>query len=107
MNTPKTLFIVLVIFLVAAESSAQSPRGRGARRTVGGKPATPQPVAQPEPSPAPASEAPPSAPIPLAVVNGQSITSADIDPKVREEVEALEGRIAEARRQILELQVNT
>jgi protein-disulfide isomerase len=41
------------------------------------------------------------------MVNGQSITSADINPKVREEIEALEGRLAEARRQILEIQVNT
>jgi protein-disulfide isomerase len=40
-------------------------------------------------------------------VNGESITSANLDPKVRQEVEALEPRIAEARRQILELQVNT
>ena len=48
-----------------------------------------------------------SAPIPLALVNGQSITSVDIDPKVRQEVDALDARIAEARRQVLELQVNT
>jgi protein-disulfide isomerase len=43
----------------------------------------------------------------LATVNGQSVTTADIDPKVRVEVEALEERIAEARRQILALQINT
>jgi protein-disulfide isomerase len=43
----------------------------------------------------------------LAIVNAQSITTAEINPKVREEIEALEGKIAEARRQILELQVNT
>jgi len=43
----------------------------------------------------------------LAIVNGQTITTADIDPKVREEVEAVDARIDEARRQILELQINT
>jgi protein-disulfide isomerase len=52
-------------------------------------------------------DAPPSAPIPLAIVNGESITSVNLDPKVRQEVEALEARITEARRQILELQINT
>lgn len=104
MNTVKTLFILLILFFVAAESSAQGPRRRG---PVALKPAT-QPVAQPEPVPSPATAvAVPSAPVPLALVNGQSITSADINPKVREEVEALEGRIAEARRQVLDLQVNT
>jgi len=105
MNTVKTLFILLILFFVTAESSAQGPRRRG---PVARKPATTQPVAQPEPVPSPATAvAVPSAPVPLALVNGQSITSADINPKVREEVEALEGRIAEARRQVLELQVNT
>lgn len=109
MNTVKTLFIVLLLFFVAAESFAQSPGRKGPRRPVAAKPAASQPVSQPEPSPSPSApaSAAPSAPIPLATVNGQSITTADIDPKVREEVEALEGRIAEAHRQILELQVNT
>jgi len=67
------------------------------------------PVSQPSPAPLAGTPpvARPSAPILLATVNGQSVTTADIDPKVREEVEALENRIAEARRQILELQINT
>ena len=109
MNTVKTLFILLILFFVSAESSAQAPRRRGARPTVARQPATAKPVSQPEPVSSPAADAIalPSASIPLAMVNGQSITSADINPKVREEVEALEGRLAEARRQILELQVNT
>jgi len=61
--------------------------------------------------PTPASAAPelasPRTPIALATVNGQSVTTADIDPKVRVEVEALDERIAEARRQVLDLQINT
>jgi protein-disulfide isomerase len=43
----------------------------------------------------------------LATVNGQNITTADIDPQAREEVEALEGKIADARKQILELEINS
>jgi protein-disulfide isomerase len=40
-------------------------------------------------------------------VNGQNITTADIDPRAREEVDALDGKIAEARKQILELEINS
>ena len=107
MNILKTFFIVGLLFALAAEVGAQGPRRRGTRAPATAKPAASQPLSQPQPVTTAPVAAVPSAPIPLAVVNGQSITSADIDPKVREEVDALEGRIAEARRQILELQVNT
>lgn len=108
MNTVKTLFIVLLLFLVVGESSAQTPRRRGARRRVVANPATTQP-SQPEPTPSTTTPAiaPPRAPIPLASVNGQIVTTAEIDPRVREEVEAVEARIDEARRQILDVQINT
>ncbi|MGH9907934.1 MAG: thioredoxin domain-containing protein [Pyrinomonadaceae bacterium] len=49
----------------------------------------------------------PKSPIALAIVNGQTITTADIDPRVREEVESLEESIGEARQQVLDLQINT
>lgn len=106
MNPVKTLSLALLLFFLVGESSAQSPRRRGTRRPVANP--TTQPVSQPEPVPSTSSAiAPPSAPIPLASVNGQIITTADIDPKVRQEVEAVEVRIVEARRQILDLQINT
>jgi protein-disulfide isomerase len=109
MKPVKTLFIVVLLFFVAAESTAQTPRRRGASRPVVPKPATTQATPQPAPTPSITAllAARPSAPILLATVNGQSVTTADIDPKVREEVEALEERIGEARRQILGLQINT
>jgi protein-disulfide isomerase len=109
MNSFKTLFIVLLLFFVVGESSAQTPRRRGARRPVVANPAISQPVSQPQPTPSTTTPAiaAPRAPIPLASVNGQIITSAEIDPKVREEVEAVEARIDEARRQVVDLQINT
>ena len=71
------------------------------------KPAVDQPASQPAAATlAPVATAP-SAPIPLATVNGESITSASLDPKVRQEIEALDARIREARRQVLDLQINT
>lgn len=106
MNITKMLFTVVFLVLVTAGSSAQTPGRRGARRPATAKPPTTQPVSPPTPTPTTAN-VPPSSPIPLATINGQSVTTADINPKVREEVEALESRIAEAGRQVLELQVNT
>lgn len=107
MNTAKSALFVLFLFLFAAESQAQAQRRRpGVRRPVVAKPAPAQPVAQPNPTPAPPVSTP-SDPVMLATVNGQSITTADIDPKVREEVDAIDTRIAEARRQVLDMQINT
>src|SRR5258705_9340829 len=106
MNTLKTLSIVVLLFFFTADAGAQAPRRRGTRRPVVAKPAVDQPVSQPQPDMVAPAVAP-SAPIPLATVNGESITTANIDPKVRQEVEALDARIAEARRQVLDLQINT
>jgi protein-disulfide isomerase len=105
MNTAKNVLFVLFLFLFAAGSQAQTQRRRP-RQPVVAKPAATEPAAQPNPTPAPPVSAP-SGPVMLATINGQSITTANIDPKVREEVDALDARIAEARRQVLEMQVNT
>jgi protein-disulfide isomerase len=43
----------------------------------------------------------------LAILNGQTITASDLDPAVTQEVAKLGGEIAQARHQILELQINT
>ena len=107
MNTLKTLSIVVLLFFFTADAGAQAPRRRGTRRPVVTKPAVDQPVSQPQPDMVAPAAVAPSAPIPLATVNGESITTANIDPKVRQEVEALDVRIAEARRQVLDLQINT
>ena len=105
MKTVKSVFIVLFVFLLSVES-ASGQRRRPVARPPAAKPAAAQPVAQPDPTPASPAPAP-SGPVLLATVNGQNITTANIDPKVRQEVDALDARLAEARRQILELQVNT
>jgi protein-disulfide isomerase len=96
--------MILLLLNLASPTSAQSPRRRRASR-----PATARSAADAATQPAattPSSETAP-APVLLATVNGQNITTAEIDPKVREEVEGLEARIVAARRQILELQINT
>ncbi|MGH9871442.1 MAG: thioredoxin domain-containing protein [Pyrinomonadaceae bacterium] len=107
MNTIKTLVLVVLLFSFSAEASAQAPRRRGTKRPVITKPAENPPVSRPMPEVVTVVDPGPRAPIPLATVNGESITTANIDPKVRQEVEALDARIAEARRQVLELEINT
>lgn len=93
--------IILLLFAPIAANAQTTRRQRPARRDV----AKPGPAAQP--TPANAVERPPAAPVLLAVVNGQNVTTGEIDSRVRKEVETLNDRIAEARRQILELQINT
>jgi protein-disulfide isomerase len=108
MNTPTTFSTILLLVLIAGEVSAQSPRKRGPSRPAASKPVASE-VVPPTPTPSPVEQtiAPPMAPVLLATVNGQNVTTADIDPSARQEAEALEGKIAEARRQILDLEVNT
>lgn len=108
MNPFKLVFLIALVCLTAGELLGQTPRRRGTRTSAVSKPVIPAP-AQPSPA-APVSTAPaprPTGPTLLAIVNGQNITTADIDPKVRQEFDAVEERIAEARRQILALQINT
>lgn len=82
--------------------------GQSPRRSPTGSQAAPKPtVAAPTPAPTPAIAAEPLSDKPIAIINGQAVTVSDIDPQVRQEVEQLGPRIADARRQVLDLQINT
>jgi protein-disulfide isomerase len=96
--------LVLILFLGSA-TLAQTSKRRGAVRTPPMPAPQAQPVAQPTPATQPAR--PPAAPVSLVVVNGQTFTSSDLEPAVRQEVERLDDKIAEARRSVLDLQINT
>lgn len=106
MNIAKYFLATALALLISLSAVGQTARRRGASRA-----ATPSKVAAPQPTPEPvASPLPPKqpkSPIPLAIVNDQTITTVDIDPAVRQEVEGLEDRIADTRRRVLELQINT
>src|SRR3984893_13293692 len=98
--------IVAVLCLTPLSGAlAQSPGRRPLSRQPGVKPA-----AAPTPTPVP-TRAVPAGPTttfgPLAIVNDQTITSADLDPAVAEEMGNLERKIMQARLQIIELQINT
>jgi protein-disulfide isomerase len=101
----KYFFATGLAFIITAFVVGQTPRRRTNTRPAPAKAVTPQPIPEPVNRTVPRRE--PGTPIPLAIVNGQTITTADIDPRVREEVESLEERLADTRRRVLELQINT
>ena len=102
----KKIAPLLLIVSLWSATPGQTAKRRGAVRkpNVTTTP-QPQPVAQPTPNPQP--PRPPAAPTSLVVINGQTFTTADLDPALRQELERLDDKIAEARRSVLDLQINT
>jgi len=104
----------LIIFLALATTPlAQTTKRRGT--TTRSKPAAvkPQPesVAQPTAQPTtpaqPTPARPTSGPINVVVLNGQTLSTTDFEPNVRQALDQVEAKIAEARNEILDLQINT
>lgn len=98
------LLTSLLLFFYGSANS-QTPRRSPARVPAAPRPQASQPPAAPSPTPIPATQ--PFSPVPLAIVNGQAVTIADIDKRARAEVENLAESIADARRQVLQIQINT
>ena len=93
---------LLLMLLLWSPGLAQTTKRRGAvRKPVVTTPA-PEPAAQPVATPRPARQ-----PVSLVTVNGQTFTSADLQPAVREEFEQLDDKIAKARSAVLDQQINT
>ena len=101
------LYSVILILTLWCAAPAQTAKRRGAVRKPTVTSPQAQPVAQPTPTPATQPARPPSAPVSLAIVNGQTLTTADLEPAVREELETLDDKLADARRSVLDLQINT
>lgn len=105
MNSLRYLFAVGLVLSISMGVVGQSPRRRKTTPPAAAKAVTPQPI--PEPVTSPIIPRAPKGPVPLAIVNGQTVTTVDIDPRVREEIESLDERTADTRRRVLELQINT
>ena len=103
-----TIAPLLLIVALWSAVPGQTAKRRGATRKSSVT-TTPQPQAQPTAQPTPATQParPPAAPVSLVVVNSQTFTTADIDPAIRQELERLDEKIAEARKSVLDLQINT
>ena len=100
MNSKST--ILLLILLMWSPAVAQTAKRRGAVR----KPV----VATPQPEPVtlrPATPRPAQQPISLVIVNGQTFTSANLEPALRNEFERLDDKLVEARNAILDREINT
>jgi protein-disulfide isomerase len=118
--TSTVLPFLLLLALSQATSFAQTTKRRTTttRKAPASSPQT-KPSAQPDSvtsattsatttTAAPATTpAPPAAPVQIAIVNGQTISTSDFDQALRQELETLEQKIAEARRSVLDLQINT
>src|SRR5205085_1947048 len=96
--------LLLLVLWVPVVGQTASRRGTANRKPpVATTP--PEPAAQPTPgTPAPAK---PVAPIPAVTVNGQTFTTAEFEASLRQELESLDEKISEARRNVVELQINT
>lgn len=101
----KKLLLVCLSLLLASEAFSQT-RSRRGRRPAPSQSST-QPSATPTPAPTPVAPRVPRQPVQLAIVNGQTITTSDIDPRAAEVIESLEQRLADARRQVLAMEINT
>ena len=98
------LLLLIVSLWSAAPGQTAKRRGAARKPNVTTTP-QPQPVAQPTPNTQPSRS--PAAPASLVIVNSQTFTTTDLEPAVRQELERLDDKIAEARRQVFDLQINT
>src|SRR5262245_42295453 len=96
---------LILILTLSSVAAAQTAKRRGAVR----KPTVAAPQTQPAAQPAPVSqpERPPAATVSLVVVNGQTLTTDDLEPTLRQQLDRLDDKLAEARRSVLDLQINT
>jgi protein-disulfide isomerase len=104
MKTITSCFLLLLsLSIVVAQSTKRKAVGN--RKPVVTTP-QPQPVT---PAPVTATQPPRKSATPVAVVtvNGQTFTTADLPPALRDEVDHLDQKIDEARARIFELQINT
>jgi protein-disulfide isomerase len=96
----------LGLFFLSAVVTAQTPRPKTGQQRPTPK-ATPQPTpATPAATPAPRQQQTAATPGALAIVNGQTITLADLDPKVREVVDGFEQNLPSLRKDALDARIN-
>lgn len=112
---PSVSLLLLILCLTVQSIAA----GQTKRRSTTNRKPTPQPAASSTPitsaSPTSSTPAPttnpaparPTTPKPIVAINGQTFTSSDLDPAVRKQVETVDDEIAEARRSVLDLEINT
>ena len=123
------VFSLLIVFALSSVTLAQTTRRRtpasrkastgSQKQQPGTQPATTtQPnqgstptenkeaAAPTRPAATPSTAIPPQAPVSIVTINGQTLTTTDFEPAVRQQLETVEQKIAAARKEVLELQIN-
>src|SRR5688572_27259346 len=110
----KTAFgaLSLILFLTLSATSIAQTRRRGSttrKAPVAAATPKPEPTAQPTTAPATPVAPPrrPAGPVNVVMLNGQTLGTADFEPAVRQQLEQIEDKIAAAKREVLDLQINT
>jgi protein-disulfide isomerase len=99
---PLFLIMLLAGSLVSAQKSQRGTVRRPPQTATIPKPTpTSSPVVQPSVAKAPA------APVPLVIVNGETLTTEGLTPELKGQIDTVEERIAQAKRTVLDLQINT
>lgn len=106
------VLLVASLLLIPAAGTASAQRRRDGRRAAAPATSPARPVVNPNATPVAAPASPtvplrPAAPLALAIVNGQTLTTADLDPRIRQEIDSLDEKIAQARRDMLDVTINT
>lgn len=105
LTSPLTAILILFPFTAVGQTSRRKPPATQTAPSVA--PTSSEPTPAPTPTPSPTARRAPAAPTPVVVVNGQTISTAEFPAEFREQLDSLDDRIADARRSILELQINT
>ena len=106
------VLLLASLLLIPAAGTATAQRRRNGRRAATPATSPAPPVTNPNATPLAAPANPtvplrPAAPLALAIVNGQTLTTADLDPRIRQEIDSLDEKIAQARRDMLDVTINT
>jgi protein-disulfide isomerase len=108
----KTAFgaLSLILLLTLSTTSVAQTRRRGttSRKAppAAAKP-QPEPTAQPTAPPPVTTPRPSLGPVNVVELNGQTLTTADLNPAVRQQLDQVEDKIDAAKRELLDVQINT
>lgn len=106
--TVSLLILSFTLSSIAVDQTKRRPTTN--RKPTAQPPASSTPTTSASPTPAPTTRPVPTRPTtpkPIVAINGQTFTSSDLDPAVRKQVETVDDEIAEARRSVLDLEINT
>jgi protein-disulfide isomerase len=100
-----TLSLALLTTLSITSAAQTKRRATTPRKQPGPATTTAQPAAPPQP--APTTPRPPAGPVNVVTLNGKTLSTADFEPNVRQQLDELENKIAAARKEMLDLEINT